>query len=189
MTSVILPFEVELKLTALFCASQNEPWLYLNTFLNLRLITYYRTHYLHLTSASRCRLRSFSGHLWTSLAHFLLLRKTLHFFCSAFYSSSETWLYVCMCTSLSRPSVSNTVEAVGHSVRPHWRSSTGQEETFSPLQHFAFNELNLGSFSLMYNSCFTVHTQVQWTIMLMKRTSTIIQICSSSPMGYTNRAM
>lgn len=52
---------MELKLTALFHAPQNEPWLNLNTFLNLGLITYYKTHYLHLTSASSCGLWSFSG--------------------------------------------------------------------------------------------------------------------------------
>lgn len=57
----------------------------------------------------------------TALAHFLLLRgkRFPSFFRSAFYSWSETWLYVCMCIALSTPSVSNMVEAVGHSVRPH----------------------------------------------------------------------
>lgn len=64
MNSVILSFEVELKFSALFHAPQNEPWLNLNTFLNLRLITYYKTHYLHLTSAQRCGLWSSSGYLW-----------------------------------------------------------------------------------------------------------------------------
>lgn len=55
-SSVILPFEAELKLAALFHAPLSELWLYLNTFLNLGLIAYYRTHYLHLTSAWRCEL-------------------------------------------------------------------------------------------------------------------------------------
>lgn len=60
-SSVIPSFEVEVKLTALFHAPLSELWLYLNTFLNLGLITYYRTHYLHLTSAWRCELGFLRG--------------------------------------------------------------------------------------------------------------------------------